>query len=367
MMDYPDSDEDYFGKEEEEEQADVPDEPAAAEPAQTSKRYERLLKETRKLSKLRGNDHQLAQKQYANPEQPLAPKAPKTVPRLRRSHCTLMDTSIGFDSEDAMLRRLQDSKKDSFKVDRELTLRHVRYVPFGPEQFYRDVEAFYSNPTDLCCQWCTEPFSTLPVGLPVRMRQNSRVPGDYYFTVSGQFCGPSCMLAKAKKRCTSLGVARLFLKRVYGLSMKLDIEPAPDPMSLRKFGGMYTIEQFRATGATAITTAPVQMPMVPESAGITEVERTVTVVSEVGGRELARKHIRNRPNLGINMALMQAPAKRQRGTKQVGRFKTAPSIDEQIRVSESRTEAQMKRLEDDISGSKKKSIMSYLKVKSSTV
>ncbi len=89
-----------------------------------------------------------------------------------------------------------------------------------------------------------------------------------------------------------------------------DVQPAPDPRSLRKFGGLYTTEQFRATGLAGVRTAPVSLPLLPFSAGITEIESIDLTISEVGGEELARRRINTAPSARASTPSSRTRARR---------------------------------------------------------
>lgn len=302
-----------------------------------SKSFERIRREVAAHSQARREDLRIARRQWDAPEAdpPRAPQKAREATRVRRARAPL-ESSIGFDSEEVLLRRIRESKKDEFRIDRELRLRHTRYVPFGSEDFYRDPVAFYSRPTALACLWCTEGFEGLPLALPVRFHER-----DGVFEVTGQFCSPSCMLAQARELHRSLELARLFLKRCYGVPVSAELQPAPDRRSLAKFGGMYSLEAFRATGATGVRTAPVRLPLVPSNAGLSEIESTTTVVSEIGGAELARQRIKQR----LCMTSMTPAALHRRAPQQQGRFRSAPSIAEQIAASDNKVRLQMEQLQ----------------------
>lgn len=244
---------------------------------------------------------------------------------------------IGFKDE-TLQDRITNSKATEFDVKRLVTLKHNRFVPFGTPEFYNDTASFYHKPTELCCLWCTEPFDGLPVPLPHTYKER---PGEgMVFRVSGQFCSPSCMLAKARQQLKSLAVPRLMLKKVYGINMSSHIEPAPPVETLKKYGGIYTIKQFRATGATGIVTSTIRPPFLPLSAGITEIERTETTVTEVGGKSLATRVLcaRGIPNLSLNSTPFHS-FKNEKSEKQ-GKFVEAPTVEDQICASNKRLRLQ---------------------------
>jgi hypothetical protein len=130
----------------------------------------------------------------------------------------------------------------------------------------------------------------------------------------------------------------MMMRRVYGVPMTAELQAAPDPRCLRKFGGIYSVEQFRATAAAGVRTAVVCLPFLPFSAGITEIESIDITISEVGGAELARRRVRGGANAAglANPISNPLPVNTQRG-----KFATAPTIREQIEASDRRLRLQM--------------------------
>lgn len=373
-----------FGSESEEEEEE---EPVVKEAKSSRKRkrplptkYEKMMKASKALSDRFKQDHVAAAMQFKmgkEDDEKLQKRLEKEAREkkgvfvLRNTEAKeYLSTPVGFsDTKEDMHtleHRIINSKKQEFKIERTLFLKRTRYIPFGSEDFYRKTVKFYSEPTDLCCQWCTEPFQTLPIPIPVRHRQNPQNRDDFLFHVTGQFCSPSCMLAKMKAQGRVLAMGRLLLKKLYGLDIKLDIPCAPDPLSLKKFGGMYTIDQFRATGGSGITSLVIKPPLIPVSIGITEIEKTETVVTEIGGKELARRRISVRGGgmAGTNaMTPFSNPSKKR---MQKGKFSTAPTIEEQIDASDRKLRLQMN---DEAKNSRKKraNIMNFMKLKENVI
>jgi hypothetical protein len=98
--------------------------------------------------------------------------------------------------------------------------------------------------TSLCCWHCTEPFETQPIGIPVELRVTGTVVCD------GNFCSYPCALAHIFTGQTTHReyFAKQLLcqvaREVHGVTK---ITPAPPTLMLQKYGGPYTIEQFRTT------------------------------------------------------------------------------------------------------------------------
>ena len=323
-------------------------------------KFDKLMKVATTISKAKMNDARIVRMQMkeTNEENEIKPRVTKKKKRLRDERVAdALHEEIGFDDDiGTMEHRIKKSKKEEFKIDRTVFLSKTRFVPFGTPTFFKDTCEFYSNKTDLCCLWCTEKFTNLPIPFPYKYKQRGR--DDFIFHVNGQYCSPSCMLAKMKTVRRSLDMGRLMLKKIYGINISIDIPVAPPIESLKKFGGKYTIKEFRATGGSGIKTAPVQPPFVPFSAGITEIERTQTVISELGGKELACRRISIKTG---GVYSNHTPFNNTRPEKQQrGKFASAPSIKDQISLSDQRLRLQR----NDIGQTKKKSdIMKFMKFK----
>ena len=97
--------------------------------------------------------------------------------------------------------------------------------------------------TDICCYWCTEKFDNQPIALPEKKL------GDTFF-VKFCFCSFNCMTSynfsiNDEKVWERYALINLMYKKLYNLTQNIKIELAPPRESLLKFGGKYTIEQFR--------------------------------------------------------------------------------------------------------------------------
>jgi hypothetical protein len=94
----------------------------------------------------------------------------------------------------------------------------------------------------VACFWCCHTFEGRPVVLPIRDH------GDY-LSVFGNFCCPECAMSylfdmrqDAHVRWEQLAL----LNRVYAESVGGKINPAPARTVLQMFGGLYSIDDYRA-------------------------------------------------------------------------------------------------------------------------
>lgn len=153
---------------------------------------------------------------------------------------------------------------------------------------------FYLTETKSCCYWCTEPINDLPLPMAHAYRE---VKNKWWFDVSGQYCTPACSLAHVTSKKIKLSTTIFMFSKVYNFKSKCPetgklrkMIPAPPPYLLKKFGGYMTIEEFRATGRLGIMAQFIQLPFLPMSIGIEEIERvTTTFKEELDDKKL--KHI----------------------------------------------------------------------------
>ncbi len=97
--------------------------------------------------------------------------------------------------------------------------------------------------TEVACFWCTCEFSGAPCFLPVKEESNT-------YHVYGNFCSPQCALSFLLEEHLDSHVRwdrMALLHRMYRPAGKINgrLYPAPPRASLKKYGGVYTIEQYR--------------------------------------------------------------------------------------------------------------------------
>ena len=112
--------------------------------------------------------------------------------------------------------------------------------------------------TDVACFWCTHEFENKPCFLPVKEES-----GTYH--VYGNFCSPQCGLSYLLQEHLDSHVRwerMSLLHRMYRPQGKpgTRLYPAPPRESLKKFGGLYSGEQFRQIVAENKVRIDVQIP-----------------------------------------------------------------------------------------------------------
>lgn len=339
-------------------------------PLQSSK-LEKLVKSSREWAKTASMVHDIARKQFEeergdplcrdenNREEGRAARSKKKL----EYNTTDINSAIGFDRTDiggkeevnTFDSRLKKASEDEvFGIKRRVTMAVNRFMPFGSGDFLTHTVDFYVRKTNLACIWCTEPFETLPIPCPIRYKAATQ-SHDYYFLVCGQFCSFNCMLADQRKEERSLSVARLMMKMVYNIPMGLHVQDAPSRLSLLKFGGYYSIEQFRATSIANIQIQEVKPPFFPFKAGLSEIEEIKVEITETGGKELATRRLRGAALGTIAPVISQSgDASGSNRRLQQSKFATALTIDEQLALSDRKYRLQRETKEAAEGGAKKR-------------
>ncbi len=129
--------------------------------------------------------------------------------------------------------------------------------------------------TDIACWWCTYEFDNIPWFLPIKYFENK-------FFVCGCFCGPCCVAAyniniddfKVLERYSLL---KQLYSSIVGNNNNIDIKIAPPKEVLVRYGGKYSIEEYRKNNNMYINSnyRLVLPPMVNYIACIEEKIRTV--------------------------------------------------------------------------------------------
>jgi len=112
--------------------------------------------------------------------------------------------------------------------------------------------------TDIACFWCTHEFENKPCFLPTKEES-----GVYH--IYGNFCSPQCALSYLLEEHLDSHVRwerMALLHRIYRPQGKpgCRLYPSPPRESLKKFGGVYTYEQFRRVVSDNKVRVDIQIP-----------------------------------------------------------------------------------------------------------
>jgi hypothetical protein len=112
--------------------------------------------------------------------------------------------------------------------------------------------------TDIACFWCTHEFENKPCFLPTKEES-----GVYH--IYGNFCSPQCALSYLLEEHLDSHVRwerMALLHRMYRPQGKpgCRLYPSPPRESLKKFGGVYTYEEFRRVVSDNKVRVDIQIP-----------------------------------------------------------------------------------------------------------
>lgn len=100
--------------------------------------------------------------------------------------------------------------------------------------------------TNICCYWCCHTFENAPIGIPIKYNASTDE-----FQLYGCFCSFECASAynfKDQNNVDELWERNSLLNFMYKKINKKEnniIKPAPDRLTLKMFGGQFSIEEFR--------------------------------------------------------------------------------------------------------------------------
>ena len=271
------------------------------------------------------------------------------------------------------------------EIVKELDVKKTRFVPFTSNHNDSD---FYCKPCSFCCLWCTEPFEWIPLPLPRRMSATRSGPDNFH--VTGHYCTPSCVLAAAEEVCVvnhqrSLRPLVLhMLNSVYGYKSSIHLVSAPDRRMLMKFGGVMSIDIFRATGALGVKTVPIEMPLFPFCAGIEEIEKVkisvretiapdsviehvIRVVHGIGAQQMTMSNATYNQNNNNNFTKLKRPRQDTEistARTPLQRFTAIPTITEQLAISERMMVLEKETIGEDTTRVKRKTLKDFMKLES---
>ena len=134
----------------------------------------------------------------------------------------------------------------------------------------RDFRSGYPTSTDVSCWWCCHQFKNPPVGLP------RKILGEAFEAI-GCFCSFPCAAAYAKDKPynyrSSLGLLNMLYRRsrtdtegskTDGENSGLErVTPAPPRETLKMFGGLLTIDEFRQAARSGKQWRLIHAPLMP--------------------------------------------------------------------------------------------------------
>lgn len=336
---------------------EISDEPKLKKfkPDPPNKRILKLMDQAKKTGKMIKAAHESGKVAYddrKSDKRIKKTKLPPSRPKFLLGAQPSFGTEAILVNDDDLKKRVVEKGKEH-KIQREIGVKQTRYLPFFTNSS-RDVDGFYKKGTHLACIWCTEAFDTIPIPMAYSYSRSKEV-----FTVGGQYCSFQCMIAKAMQERRKPICAHM-MKSVYKIPFAAQefYRPAPDPMLLDKFGGPMTIDEFRGTlEIPNIKHRKIQLPFIPLSAGLEEIQSMTSTIYEYGDEEKVKRVVKasiihSNPIHHTNVG---------QGKVQKAKFAHMPTLQEQILQSERKLRLQRKP-EEDTKKKKKRTLRDFMSI-----
>ena len=133
-----------------------------------------------------------------------------------------------------------ENLKDSYEYDNDFFLERNKIMPIFLEYDVYNKKKEWPSSTNIHCLWCCHEFNNFPFGIPIKKCENTM----YMY---GNFCSPECAAAynfDCKILNNDMWERYSLINYLYRKNNK-DIKLAPPRLCLKKFGGRWSINEFR--------------------------------------------------------------------------------------------------------------------------
>jgi len=122
-----------------------------------------------------------------------------------------------------------------------------------------EFEDVYPHRTNISCWWCCHPFDSHPIGIPIKYEEKTDL-----FKAVGCFCSFNCAYAHSRQEKMHIHLSdfkHLYDKMTGVYHEDFQLYPSPPRFVLKMFGGVLSIEEYRAK---LINTFEIMLtPMIP--------------------------------------------------------------------------------------------------------
>lgn len=175
-------------------------------------------------------------------------------PKLQILHLNIKEEEIIDNSSKLTSLNSFDNNLIQKQDDNEKYMKKIDDVIF---QLFADYVDVWPSKTDVCCWWCCHTFTSLPLGIPINVKNNE-------FLVRGIFCSFPCL--NSYNRLYNITQKQYLIKTLYsklsGTSIySKSLSYAPPREMLKMFGGLMSIDDFRTSDTENKTFQMIKYPM----------------------------------------------------------------------------------------------------------
>jgi hypothetical protein len=174
----------------------------------------------------------------------------------------------------------KEFKQNPEKNIEDTNIDFNKYIKYREEIFNNKnilfYEFIYSNKknkwptkTNIDCLWDCHPFTNMPFGIPIKKENNK----TYLF---GNFCSPECAAAYCFDKNDNIWDKYSLLNELYSIDKPIKI--ANSKLLLKKFGGIYNIDEYRSLNINNSKTYSICLP--PIISSIPTLEETIIDINE---------------------------------------------------------------------------------------
>lgn len=170
---------------------------------------------------------------------------------------TLMN--IEQEQVENLIEQTNEQKEYTIKDNNRMVVKKINnvmieFTNFKDQKFFR---------TDICCWHCCHKFNSMPCGIPHSYE-------DGIFNILGVFCSFNCALtynydSKINENDIQERESLLYMmyKKINNVK-EIDLPYAPEKQTLKMFGGLLTIEEFRKNQNVYSMVYPPMLSIIPQ-------------------------------------------------------------------------------------------------------